>query len=293
MSVLRDGWWLGGLAHGDVDPRIPGKELYTGGKLGNLYQVLPHDNGLPEGRMIAELPGREMHTILAGDLDAAHEGPELILFTRPGGLYRVTPTGKHGGFESMKIGEVKGRIRDAIALPKVEGEPRRIVTCSRTGHLRELTLTKDGPAFRTIHTETMGMGRLAMRPGGKVLYTTLDDGRVLRHERGETGGWKTETIFLGPQGPRGLAVGRFGEDPSAESVAVAGYSGEVFVLTRTGKEWTVETIFKDDAQVHWLSTGELDGRNATDELVLSGFGGRILMLFRPPGYGRSEAVKPE
>jgi len=29
-----DGKWLGGLCHGDVDPRIAGAELYTGGQNG-------------------------------------------------------------------------------------------------------------------------------------------------------------------------------------------------------------------------------------------------------------------
>jgi hypothetical protein len=51
-------------------------------------------------------------------------------------------------------------------------------------------------------------------------------------------------------------------------------------------EWSVDTLFVDSTEGHWISTGELDGRNGTDELVCSGFGGRVVMLFRPPGYGR-------
>lgn len=60
------------------------------------------------------------------------------------------------------------------------------------------------------------------------------------------------------------------------------------LLTGRDGKWSAETIFVDDSEGHWISVGELDGRNATDELVCSGFGGRIHLLFRPPGYGRTE-----
>jgi hypothetical protein len=36
---------------------------------------------------------------------------------------------------------------------------------------------------------------------------------------------------------------------------------------------------------HWLCSAEVDGRNATRELFLCGYAGRLVMLFRPPGYG--------
>ena len=83
----------------------------------------------------------------------------------------------------------------------------------------------------------MGMGRIAFakeRPN--VLYTTHDDGRILRHERGDAG-WKTATIYLGPEGPRGIAAGRFDADPAVETVAVFGYSGKVQLLSRRENKW--------------------------------------------------------
>lgn len=45
-KVLSDGRWLGGLAHGDLDPSIDGPELYTGGAVGDLWQVIPHPHGV-------------------------------------------------------------------------------------------------------------------------------------------------------------------------------------------------------------------------------------------------------
>jgi hypothetical protein len=53
----------------------------------------------------------------------------------------------------------------------------------------------------------------------------------------------------------------------------------------------VETTFTDREKGHWIAAGELDGRNTTDELACCGFGGRIVMLFRPPGCGRTELAE--
>jgi len=96
--------------------------------------------------------------------------------------------------------------------------------------------------------------------------------------------WSSELIYAGPQGPRGIAVGRFHEDPDLESVAVFGYSARVELLTRGPAGWELETLFVDRDKGHWLTVAELDGRNGTDELVLSGYGARVVLLARPPGY---------
>ena len=111
-----------------------------------------------------------------------------------------------------------------------------------------------------------------------------------RHERlGDC--WESEVVYLGPQGPRGIAAGRFHADPEVETVAVFGYSAKVELLSRrTGGTWEVETLFVDRDKGHWLCTAELDGRNATDELLASGYGGRIVLLSRPPGYGLDDGV---
>jgi hypothetical protein len=295
-TVLSDGWWLGGLDHGNVDPRIDGAEIYTGSQKGNLYQVVPHESGVLDGRLIAHLPGREIHTVLAGDLDPTSAGAELLLFTRPGALYRVAPTGPHGTFETTHLSDVPGRVRDAVVL-EVGEDSAEIACVDRTGRLRILEMTRQGPRWRVIYEAPMGMGRVALRPrhpdDSTVLYATHDDGRVLRHERGERGDWTTEAIFLGPQGPRGLAAGRFSEDPGRETVAVYGYCGKVHLLSRGEEGWAAETIFTSRQAGHWLAPGELDGRNSTDELVLCGFDGRVALLSRPPGYGRRELADPD
>jgi hypothetical protein len=292
FPIVNDGRWLGGLAFDDVDPRIEGSELYAGSQRGNVYQVVPYRHATLDCRLIAHFAGREVHTVVAGDFDPTTKGRrELLVFTRPGALFRLTPTGEHGRFERTKLQDLDGRVRDAVVLP---GSGRELATVSRAGRLALLSFETGRPQWQTLYRAPTGMGRVALKPYRPeeplVLYTTLDDGRVVRHVRLLTGGWRHETIYLGPQGPRGIAAGRFDADPNVETVAIFGYSKKVQLLTKRGATWKAETIFADDAKGHWLARAELDGRNATDELLATGYGGRIVLLARPPGYGREEAA---
>ena len=58
-------------------------------------------------------------------------GSELLVFTSPGALFRVAPTGPHGTFETELLAELPGRIRDAVVLPG-DAAPE-IATVARTG----------------------------------------------------------------------------------------------------------------------------------------------------------------
>ncbi len=285
ITAVHDTKWLGGLAHGDIDPRTAGTEIYVGSQRGNLYQIVAYPHTALDNRLIAHFPGREIHTIIAGDLDPRTKGRELLVFTRPGGLFRITPTGPDGQWETTHLQDLPGRVRDAV----VYGDS--IATVSRIGRLALLRITDSGPTWETVYESAMGMGRITWSPArADVLYTTHDDGRILRHERGATG-WNTTTIFLGPEGPRGIAAGRFDADPDVETVAVFGYSGKVQLLSRGSGPWKVETLFQDSDKGPWLAVAEVDGRNATQELISSGYSGRIVLLSRPAGYGRSETCE--
>jgi hypothetical protein len=289
LRRVGDGKWLGGLAHGDVDPRVPGAELYAGGQLGNLYQLRPYSHGALDARLIGHFPGLELHTLVGGELDPRTPGPELLVFTRPGALYRVRVSEESGEFESVLLQQLAGRVRDALVLPGHDEGSSEVATVSRAGKLELLRIGKRGPEWRVLHEGPMGQGRLALRESGpgepRVLYSTLDDGRLLRHEEQGSGAWRTETIYAGPQGPRGVAAGRFDPDPAVETVAVFGYSRKVQLLSRREGAWQVETLFVDLDKGHWLAAAELDGRNSTRELIGSGYGGRVFMLSRLPGAG--------
>ncbi|MFT6830868.1 MAG: hypothetical protein ACJAZN_001025, partial [Planctomycetota bacterium] len=117
FPTIEEGAWLGALTHGDVDPRVSGPELYTGGKKGNLYQIRTYANAATDHRLIATFPGLELHTIAAVDILPELPGKELLAFTNPGGMFLVTPNGENGGFKTSELGRFPGRIRDALVLP--------------------------------------------------------------------------------------------------------------------------------------------------------------------------------
>jgi hypothetical protein len=294
ITSVHDGKWLGGLAQADIDARVPGREIYVGSQNGNVWQITVHLETFLDCRLVAQLPGYEVHTLVAGELDPHRAGPEVLVFTRPGALFELTPrTDGMDGFASERLQALDGRIRDAVVLPDGEGPPR-IATVGRHGKVETLRFGPGGPEWRTVHEVAMGEGRLALRPTAAgqplVLYSTCDDGRVYRHEERATDTWARELVYAGPQGLRGCAAGRFDTDPAVETLAVFGYSKEVELLSRRAGRWSVETIFVDTDKGHWLAAGEFDGRNATDELVSSGYSGRVVLLSRPPGYGLPDTV---
>ncbi len=310
--LLHDHQWLGAVAFGDVDGEVAGNELYVGGKKGVVYQVRSYLDGGVDARRIAALPGKEIHTLLAGDLDPRHTGTELIAFTRPGAMFRLARNRQSENWTVAPLGDLPGRIRDARVL----ADGQTIVTASRTGEVALLRFREDGAHWQTIFQQPVGFGRLAIgkQPAASqtsetntaganadvlhtglmipVIYSTADNGRVFRHQAKLHGEWETTTIYSGPLGPRGLVAGQFDPDPSKETVAVFGYSGRVELLTRTGDEWTVKTLFQDRDRGHWLSVLEIDGRNNTDEIMLSGYGARMVLLTSDPGTGVRELSVP-
>jgi hypothetical protein len=289
VTTVNDGKWLGGFVHGDLDPRLPGPEIYTGSQNGNIWQVTTHQTLFCSSRLIAQIPGREIHTLVGGDLDAKVPGGVLLAFTNPGGLYMLRPAASGEGWQTSALGDLPGRIRDAALLPPEPGQPREIATVGRHGKFETMTLDGGVPTWRTVHQAPMGMGRLALRdgatPASVVAYTVADDGCVWRHQRDVARTWQTELIYVGDQGMRGCAAGRFDADPAVETVAVFGYFKRVDLLSRRADGWHVETLFVDRDKGHWLARGEFDGRNGTDELVATGYSGRVVLLARPPGYG--------
>ncbi|MBL8863536.1 MAG: hypothetical protein JNK02_16220 [Planctomycetes bacterium] len=292
-TLQADGAWLGGLDLGDVDPRVTGRELYTGGKSGNVYEIVPYPDGGLDQRRIANLGRREVHTLVVADV-LPRAGLELLAFTSPGGLYVLAPrTDGLDGFETLLHEELGGRVRDALLLPVIAGAAPEIATVSRAGALEILSFPGEEPRWTRVHSLAQGRGRLALAPGSTparcVLYTTADDGTIWRHERA-AGLWHDELVYAGPPGPRGLAAGRFAADPALETLVVCGYGAEVELLTRGPDGWTVETIFVDRDQGHWITTCEVDGRNGTDEIALSGYGGRVVLLSRAAGFGLGHAL---
>lgn len=289
-NTIEDFEWLGAFAAVDLDPERSGVEVYTGGKRGNLYRIVARD-GAFDTALIARFPGEELHSAVGGDLCRGRPGNELLVFTHLGNVYDIRrDEAADTGFTGVCHASLPGRVRQSLVLPTHGAADPEIAAVLRSGEILLLTMTPDGLESREVLKEPMGFGRLAVRESLPsellVLYATRDDGVVIRLERRADGAFARELIYAGPQGPRGIAAGRFDADPSVETVAVFGYSARVQLLSRRpGEPWTASTIYEDADRGHWLHALEIDGRNATTELIGSGFSGNVFLLSREPGYG--------
>src|SRR5690606_865122 len=125
-----------------------------------------------------------------------------------GRVFELVPHGDDAGFTMTEIARLPGRVRDALLL----GD--RVLAVSRSGHLHELRATEAGLTDTVILHEASGLGRITRRPRTapqqpEVVYVTRDDGVLLRLEEVGAGEWRREVVFVGSQGPRGVAAGRF------------------------------------------------------------------------------------
>lgn len=300
-----DEQWVAPARPADVDPRIPGEELYAAGKAGNVHQLtfteLPFGKFALQSREIGHAASEEFHAVLAHDVDPVRPGSELLCFGITGAVYVVTPAADGDAFAMTKLAELPGRVRDTLVVEDPRDGKPLVLAASRSGDLLALRMRGGKLESEVLAHETSGLGRLARKPAKSgaakdrelpVVYATRDDGVLLRFELGKDGRAQKELIFAGEQGLRGVAAGRFFDD-GREAVAVYGYGRSVHLITRAKVGgWQVETIWKSLQQGHWLAVGELDGRNTTDELVCSGFDGDVVMLARPIGYGLPQAAVP-
>lgn len=290
-AATPDGLWLAPTKSADVDPRIPGRELYAGGRGGSVHRTIlrpqPFAKFSLESVEIGHAAGEEFHTVLAADLLPKDPGDELLAFGISGAVFRCTPIGDGAAFAMARVGAVPGRVRDALVVSAAEGgSVRAILGVSRSGDLLQMELASDGLRHSVLLHEDCGLGRLSRSPVERgVFYATRDDGVVLRVVVQGDKVVERRAIFAGDQGLRGIAAGRFFAD-GREAVSVYGYGKKVHLLAkRPDGTFTVATLFEGTQQGHWLCAGELDGRNSTDELIATGFDGQIVLLAREPGYG--------
>ena len=291
-QVVEDREWLGGVWLADVDPAIPGPELYTGGRRGNLYQIV----WKPWAAFSVVSPchvNGELNNVVAADFEPSRPGLELIGFLHPRGIVRFRPENQ---FAPEEVNADAIRLRDAAVFR--DGDRDSAMVASRDGTLGVLRAGNDGKyAIDVIARRSNGFGRVTKSPwtenGFPVFFAGCDDGAVLRVSRDASGRFVARDIWVGTRGVRGVAADVFGADPAQETVAVFGYGREIVMLERTqGGTFGATTVFTDREKGHWLCAGELDDRNSTRELVACGFGGRVVVLSRTPGFGVATPVSP-
>ena len=283
-EAVHDGRPLAALGHGKVDPRVAGPGTFVGGESGTLYRIGVHPHGALDLQVVAHFPGEKIRFVLAGDLDLFQSGDELVVFTDPGGAFTVHPEGEHGAWTSAAVNGLPRGVRDAVLLPFEVGQLPVFATASSRGETHLASLTPDGPEVASLFAASVGATSVtvgtASHGEGPIVYTALDDGRVLRHRRDPRAGWLTEPIYSGPKGPRALAAGRFDSDPSVEALAVCQADGSIVLLTRTGDRFATSTLLEPSGYGTALVACEIDGRNMTDELVACRANGEIVILAR-------------
>ena len=137
--TVEDGAWLGALVQLDLDPAIDGPEIYTGGKNGNLYRIVPHHRGGFDTALVARFPGEEIHTLVGGELLPQRPGAELVLFTRLGEVWLIEPRAG-GTVVPRRLADLRARVRQALVLPHREGERPWIAATCRSGEVLLLRL---------------------------------------------------------------------------------------------------------------------------------------------------------
>lgn len=295
-SCTADGQWLAPSRPVDVDPRVPGRELYAAGRGGSIHQITLREQPFArfsiESREIGHAAGEEFHTVLAADL-SPEPGAELLVFAISGAVYRLLPDAEGDGFALRQVGDVDGRVRDALVTRLPGSANATVLGVSRRGDLLAMELRASGLTASVLLHEDSGLGRIAAAPLAGVFYVTRDDGVLLRVAIDGEGEVERQPILATDQGLRGVAAGTFFAD-GREAVAVYGYNKIVQLVSREdGGEWQVEDVYTGAQKGHWLTVGELDGRNTTDELIATGFDGAIVLLSRPPGHGMQGVAVPD
>jgi hypothetical protein len=297
-SCTPDGLWLAPSHSADVDPRVPGREMYAGGRAGSIHRIVvrpqPFAKFTLETDEIGHVAGEEFHTVLASDLLPEHPNAELLAFAISGAVYRLEPEGPDRAFSITKIADLGGRVRDALIVPATPKDTApSILGVSRAGDLLSMKLTARGLTHRVLLHEDCGLGRIALSPTVPgVGYITRDDGLLVRFEIGANESVARQPMLATSQGLRGVAAGRFYSD-GREAVACYGYGKIVQMVTRNHDgSFATEDLYTGEQKGHWLVAGELDGRNGTDELLATGFDGVMVLLSREPGYGLPGVAVP-
>ncbi len=276
--VYRNGVELTGLALGDVDPSVPGAEIYVGG-----YQ---HDEqGKEHGGAVYQIvPGRPARTIWSGSAyvhSIEIAGPrELLVSTYAGEIHLVQP----GGNDRLLFADAPGadierpKIKDAGLLVDPQGGTRHeALVAFKTGRLLCIDLAHPESA-RFVHEEAGGLSRITPDPEGGA-YVTGYFGRLL-HFRRDGAEWKFEVLEQEgvDSGLRGAVLGDFPADGTTAHLAVFGFHKLCRALVARAGVLDPVTLYVDIDRGHTIEAADLVPGNGADELLVGGYSKRVTML---------------
>lgn len=295
-EVYRHPGRLTGLAVADVDPSVPGSEIYAGGfrtgtEGGAVVQVVLTPEGVRH-RVVYAGP----HFVHAVErLEPAPGGavPRLLVTDYDGAAFVLTPAPGAGPWpqveayrEPPEVGFEDRKVKDAAVLQAARGGAGAGVFLAFKGG-RGVWLDPDQPGSgRLVHEEPGGMGRVVADAEGGVLLCGYA-GRVVHLVRaGE--GFAAAVLFtetVGEGGLRGIGRGRLPLPDGGEAeLAIFGYSKVCRLLTRSGGAFHGPVVYEDVERGHGLAVADLVPGNQADEVVLCGYANRITLLVpRSPG----------
>lgn len=274
--LLRHGHEMTGLLVADIDPSLPGAELYAGGSghggddNGVVFQFHVAGEEVKRRRLL-ETDGY-VHAMARLDGDpprlvvTTYSGRVLLAAPGPGewGLRAIHEEPRALGVEGLKIKDVR---TGAFA-----GRPARsILFAAKSGRI---VLLDPDHASKTelCHIQEGGVARLSDVVDGGI-WAACNDGRLLRIDRDGA-----KEVYRSGDPLRGVAVGRFAVPGGEARLAVYGYDRRCHALIGRGGGFEDFPLFEDSGRGHWLAAGDLVPGNGSDELALASLSGRILIL---------------
>ena len=284
---------LTGLWVGDIDPSVPGEEIYAGGAVkgdegGTVTQIALTSDG-PRARRVWTGTGY-VHSITR----IPGEAPRLLVTTYKGEIRVLSPAADGGPWDDRLIytdpdagspDKERPKIKDAGFLADASGAvPHEALVVWKTG--RALLIDLERPdAAKFVHDEDGGLSRVSPDEDGGA-YVTGYKGRVLHFVRAG-GGLQVVCIDqeFTDSGLRGITQGHFPlPQGGVAPLAIFGFHRLCRALSRREGAWDTTTLFRDVERGHVLEAADLVPGNDADELVLAGYSNRIVVLVaRPAG----------
>jgi hypothetical protein len=290
--IYRHGCELTGLAIADVDPSVPGEEIYVGGYAagtgregtgGAVVQIAITPDG-PRTRRVFEGTSY-VHSIEAVLPQKAGDPVRLLVTNYAGELHVSTPAAGEGTWPSSCVFRDTGttdvealKIKDAAFLRDPAGRtPHEVLVVSKTGRTHLVDLDRPA-AGKMIHFEEGGLARVEADPAGGA-YVCGYYGRAMHFQRDGEGFRVVPLDHEGKEsGLRGFVPGRFPVPGGEGTFAVFGFHKLCRVLTPRNGAYDTTTIYADTERGHTLLAADVVPGNDADELVLGGYSKRITIL---------------
>lgn len=272
----------------DLDPRLPGNELYLGGGDGGTGgEVLQahKKGGTWNVRSIWKGDGF-VHAF--GVLPPAKNGeaPELIIPTYSGKVMGLLPSEGDRWNERLLHqepleGDSSRFLLKDLVVGRIGGmDGRYIFVVSKAGRGVLIDADHLGSA-QVLHVEKGGIARVDMDANGTV-YGACNSGNVLKFSH-DGSGWHIDTLYRDINELRGVGCGRFPTRAGGAPVAIFGYSGFVRALFPEVIGWDSHTLFRDIEKAHSLDVADVIADNTSDEILIGGYSGRMILLSAAKG----------